>query len=309
MQSLASIQYEEPLYCDPSFPVSFHADAMDEARRSVYANWHTGIELLLCYAGSACLVSGTRISRFSAGDLVVIESNALHAIYAESPECVYDCLAVEPSFLLSCGVPLGEVRFSSVVRDARASAIFGEIAQEFRGERDWLYKAAVLGSLLRLFAILCRDHATKAAAGGDEAALRQQAAMQRALEYVRAHLSEPIRLDELCRHVGVSKYYFCRLFHTFTELSPMKFINMLRCDYARRLMTEGRQNVAEAARAVGVENLSYFTRMYKKYMGRLPSEDAAGREKRDRKGEVIGILGTQRDAHFLRERLEKQEKQ
>ena len=58
----------------------------------------------------------------------------------------------------------------------------------------------------------------------------------------------------------------------------MDYVNFARCSQARRLLITGRYNVTEAAQRSGFENLSYFTRTYKRYMGALPSrEDAAAR--------------------------------
>ena len=53
----------------------------------------------------------------------------------------------------------------------------------------------------------------------------------------------------------------------------MEFLNSLRCREARILILSGKCNVAEAARQCGVENLSYFSRMYRRYMGVLPSQE------------------------------------
>ena len=288
---LSNIRYEEPAYCDPLFPVIFHTDMINPARRFIYTNWHSGIELLYCVEGSAHLLSDMRGARFGKGELVVIGSNALHTIYADSCDCYYYCLTVEPCFLQENGIPAEALCLRSVICDPNVSAIFEEIMREFTDMRP-LYKSAVLGCLLRLFTLLGREYRLLAEGAQAAAAPRQHAAIQNAIQYMHTHIAEAVSLDDICRHAGISKYYFCRLFRAFTDMTPLQFINMLRCDYARRLMKEGGVTVSEAARAVGVDNLSYFTRIYKRYIGTLPSRDAVRKEKRERRGAAIGIPGT-----------------
>jgi len=62
------------------------------------------------------------------------------------------------------------------------------------------------------------------------------------------------------------------MFRAYTGMPVIHYINTLRCDYARKLITENGCNVSEAALMVGISNLPYFTRLYKRHMGVLPSK-------------------------------------
>ena len=94
-----------------------------------------------------------------------------------------------------------------------------------------------------------------------------------AVRYLREHLSDETAVGDACREVGVSHYQLCRLFRSYLDQSPVEFLNALRCREARTLILSGKCNVAEAARRCGVENLSYFSRLYRRYMGVLPSRE------------------------------------
>lgn len=93
------VQYETPVYCNPSFPVIFHEDEMNEKRPAVYTNWHKGIEVLWCIGGAGKVTCNMEIRRFTKGDFVVIHSQALHSLCVEGKECHYYCLIVEPQLL------------------------------------------------------------------------------------------------------------------------------------------------------------------------------------------------------------------
>ena len=71
--------------------------------------------------------------------------------------------------------------------------------------------------------------------------------------------------------MGISKYYLSREFKSFTGRTIFDTINTFRCADAKHLISKG-ATVSEAAAACGLENLSYFSRTFKKYVGKLPSQ-------------------------------------
>ena len=52
----------------------------------------------------------------------------------------------------------------------------------------------------------------------------------------------------------------------------MEYVNYLRCAYALQLLKDGEYNISEAAVQSGFSDISYFTRVFKQQMGRLPSD-------------------------------------
>jgi AraC family transcriptional regulator len=44
--------------------------------------------------------------------------------------------------------------------------------------------------------------------------------LQQAIDYIQAHLTEDISLDDIAAQVGMSRYYFCHLFKQSTGMSP-----------------------------------------------------------------------------------------
>lgn len=71
--------YEKHVHNDPDFPFYFHT-AMRSEGSSRRCSWHESIELLYLLEGSCCVVCGQKTVRAAAGDLVVINPGALHAI-------------------------------------------------------------------------------------------------------------------------------------------------------------------------------------------------------------------------------------
>ncbi|EOU2011906.1 helix-turn-helix domain-containing protein, partial [Clostridium perfringens] len=53
----------------------------------------------------------------------------------------------------------------------------------------------------------------------------------------------------------------------------LDYINHIRCINARNLILYNGYTISESAYKSGFNNLSYFSKTYKKYMGLLPSEE------------------------------------
>jgi AraC family transcriptional regulator len=86
------------------------------------------------------------------------------------------------------------------------------------------------------------------------------------------HLDEEFNLDRLAAQVGLSKFYFNRLFKSALGVSPSRYQISLRMDAARRLLRETKKSVVEIALEVGYANPSHFARFFRKETGSSPSD-------------------------------------
>ncbi len=84
----------------------------------------------------------------------------------------------------------------------------------------------------------------------------------RAIQRLRQDYSQPMRVEELARDVGMSVSSFHQHFKAVTALSPLQFQKRLRLQEARRLMLED-LDATSAAYRVGYNAASHFSREYK----------------------------------------------
>jgi AraC-like DNA-binding protein len=63
-------------------------------------------------------------------------------------------------------------------------------------------------------------------------------------------------------------------FKLVTGNSPLQYLKRIRLDHARRLMAHDGYNAGTAARAVGYESSSQFSREFKRLFGVTPVADA-----------------------------------
>jgi AraC-like DNA-binding protein len=95
----------------------------------------------------------------------------------------------------------------------------------------------------------------------------------RAINFVRDHFNEPLRVEQLAEVARMSPSSFHHHFKTMTSMTPVQYQKQLRLLEARRLMLSDATNVSEAAYQVGYESASQFSREYTRSFGVAPKRD------------------------------------
>jgi AraC family transcriptional regulator of arabinose operon len=90
------------------------------------------------------------------------------------------------------------------------------------------------------------------------------------LQYIEAHLTDSLTVEELAQIAHFHPNYFIQLFKNFTGNSPIQYINRTRLEKAKHLLTMTELNVSAIADAVGLE-FSYFSRMFRDHNGVSPT--------------------------------------
>ena len=89
------------------------------------------------------------------------------------------------------------------------------------------------------------------------------------LEYMELHATEGISVQQVAAFAGVHRSYFTQVFTGQIGMSPMKYIQKIRMEKARRLL-ETNATITEIALSLGYPNLYTFTRAFKMYFQMSP---------------------------------------
>lgn len=96
--------------------------------------------------------------------------------------------------------------------------------------------------------------------------------LQRVFDYVEAHLDRDLNLSEMANVLNLSQYHFCRLFKQSTGVAPHQYVTRCRIDRAKQLLLTTPMTIAEIALAVGLNNHSSFTRLFRQLVGVTPKQ-------------------------------------
>lgn len=95
----------------------------------------------------------------------------------------------------------------------------------------------------------------------------------RSIAWLRAHYREPLRLESLADHAGMSLSSLHAHFKAATALTPLQYQKQLRLHEARRLMLHEELDVGSAGYRVGYQSASQFSREYGRLYGLPPQRD------------------------------------
>jgi AraC-like DNA-binding protein len=90
-------------------------------------------------------------------------------------------------------------------------------------------------------------------------------------EFMRAHLSETVSLDEMAAAACLNRFHFLKLFKEMRHITPHQFLTKLRLDEAHQQLKSGNVSVSEACYAVGFQSPASFSHLFKKAYGCAPS--------------------------------------
>ncbi len=91
-------------------------------------------------------------------------------------------------------------------------------------------------------------------------------------EYLDEHYREKIRLDTLSEKFYINKFYLTRIFKEQFGVSITDYVLQLRITTAKQLLRFSDKTVDEIALCCGMNDASYFSRMFKKIEGVSPGQ-------------------------------------
>ena len=88
--------------------------------------------------------------------------------------------------------------------------------------------------------------------------------------FIEYHYGAGISVSDVAEHLGLERSYFYRVFHKETGQSPEQYLTSLRMEKAKKLIRTGLP-FKQVATAVGLKDVYYFTKLFKKQFDVTPS--------------------------------------
>jgi len=263
------------------FPIALYSENPHTPRYIMTFHWHTQYELVHILSGSFSISLNGEKHLFKAGDVVFIPDGVIHGGVPEN--CVYDCVVFDPHMLLSdnksCSQQISdfiEHRYTAMTlltqKDPEAADILSALTKAMAG-RETGYEFETQAQLYRLFSLIIRkklyteNHVNQPT--DDRLVMLKQV-----LSYISKEYTKDVTLAELAGVAQMNPNYFCRLFRTMTGRTPIDYLNYFRVESACEMLVTKDSTITEVAFSCGFNDLSYFTRCFKKYKGITPGQYA-----------------------------------
>jgi len=100
--------------------------------------------------------------------------------------------------------------------------------------------------------------------------------MEDSVRYIRQHYAEELNRTILAKQTSMSVSHYSALFKNAVGVSPLQFVEKVRIDQAKSMLTSTSRPINEVAKAVGYSDPLYFTRVFTKITGMAPREYRGG---------------------------------
>ncbi|MBK7871697.1 MAG: helix-turn-helix transcriptional regulator [Saprospiraceae bacterium] len=96
--------------------------------------------------------------------------------------------------------------------------------------------------------------------------------LTRAKDYIDSHFAKSISLDDIAQVACLSTFHFLTCFKALHGLTPYQYLTRVRLQQAKKLLKTKDISVQEVCQMVGYEDISSFSKLYKKTFGASPSK-------------------------------------
>lgn len=257
--------FEPHIFNNNNLPFFLHDSVIDKCD---YANFHENLELLYFKSGNGYVKCGKNIYNVKAGDVVVVNSYVTHQTFTDE-KIERICLIIDNSFCKYNNIDVSCLCFRPLINDELLNTHIDKIVGTYKNDSEFKYseiKCAVLNLLL----FLCHNYNETDTQTPITYITHEY--IRLSIEYIKSNLSKKITADSIATSIGLSKYHFLREFKKNTGYTLTNYINIIRCEYAKELLYSGKYTVKEVALLCSFDNFSYFTNVFKKHTGSLPSD-------------------------------------
>lgn len=96
--------------------------------------------------------------------------------------------------------------------------------------------------------------------------------VSRAIEYIEKNYTSEVSIDELCKELNINKCYFCNIFKKETGMTFVNYLNNYKIEKSKNLLKNPNLSLLDIAMAVGFNNQSYYSTVFKKITSQTPLE-------------------------------------
>lgn len=273
-----------------SFPFAFYHVTEKHPRYTMETHWHEECEICRVLSGTLeVTIDGktfTGKGRDGVGDIFIFNSGAVHS--AIPHDCVYECVVFDLHFLLRerslsnsfiYSLLYNQRKFVSYIpytpeKQADLEDICSIVQRLFFTLRDQgagyqLKSFGIMYYLLGLFEDKAMFEQPNEA-GGD--AVSRIMKMRMALSYIHRNYKQHISLSEIAELLDLQPPSVVKLFKELINKKPLEYINSYRINCAQEMLKEGRNSVTAVALECGFTDVSYFTKVFKKYTDQTPRQ-------------------------------------
>lgn len=271
-----------------SYPVHISHEVLSNYERGQFAwHWHPEIELTLFIKGKMKYQINDTIYTVHAGDALFCNVNALHfGQMIDQVDCEYISITFLPKMIYGFEGSLIQNSFvEPLIQDSTfASFWFNPMEESHMSVIQALSRIhdifVAKPELMELEVSLLLQYIWKALflirkpalESTELVARKNRERIKTLLEYMHAHYSEPITLEDISLSVNLCKSECCRFFKKYMKKTMFEYLIEYRISKSLSLLAKDDHSITEVADLCGFSNPCYFGKLFKEQMNMTPRE-------------------------------------
>jgi AraC-like DNA-binding protein len=259
---------------------------------TVSSHSHEEIELQFVSKGHIEFTCNGEKTMLYEGDIVFINANVPHFVSFTNEDSELCSIIVHPTFIFDFEqLELKNKYINPIIYDNNFSHLL--IRSNHHMYADFLfplerlvvanakkvsgYEMLSRSYIMQFWNLLYEVHGAfvqgEKQASSPKTELQDEQRVRVACTYIYEHYSEAITLEDISDSILVSKSECCRCFKRVCYLSPFEYLMKYRIVQATKHMQQNLDDsISDVAGAVGFNNISYFNKVFKKFMNCTPSQ-------------------------------------
>ena len=231
------------------------------------ANWHNNIEIQICCEGSGYVILNGVRTEIDMGDIVAVNCNTIH--FTGTDDYIkYHCIIIDNDFCRNSGIDCADIQFENIFKNRKIENSITETVETYKNSDDICYKAKLQRLILEILIEMRLHHTESTSLSKYDTKYFKE--VKEAILYIQSNYKKKITLEDLSKAMYIDKYTLSKKFKAFTGITIVDYINDYRCKMALSMIQKGEQ-INSAARNCGFNNISFFTKTFKRHIGNLPS--------------------------------------
>ena len=250
-------------------------------------HFHSEYEIIYIKEGTGTRFLGNSITKFQAGDILLIGSNLPHFMKSDEEyhsgntdlrvkgtiiqfekEFMYSAINHYPHF----------IKIKNLFQESQRGIYFA--AANFPKLQDLIEKIPLENGLNQLMLFLeilkemseTENRQTISTTDFVNETIYDTARIDKIISYLNKNYTRNISLDEIASFAAMNSSAFCRYFRSKTGKSFKNYILDMRIGYACKLLLMEDISISQLSIQCGFETISHFNKTFKKNTGYVPSQ-------------------------------------
>lgn len=261
------------------FPFAYYFVNPQHERYIMLPHWHKELELARILEGNLDITIDGRHYHGQRGDIFCINSGSLHS--AQPHNCVYEDLVFDLQFLLRERTISNGLLYSLIYDQKHicpylpAAHTEEQLQQSVALLMEAMQKPAdpsrallVTGYTYIFLGLIQKNTLLSDPLNAEHGSRLSK--IKLALSYIHKKYKQEISLQDLADLLEVKEPSVVHIFKEMLGTTPLNYINSYRVLTAKEMLKDPHNSVTKVSIELGFSDLSYFTKVFKRYTGMTP---------------------------------------